>query len=375
MSTRIVSFCADLITRSGPLPLDHLVAHVRDNGVSKARNPEAPVRTALARADGIVELPDGRFDAARRMLDGAVLTHRVRAATTGRRVLFAGPELTLFDELLSAGPVPLASGGEVSRSTGDIDGLVGPPGWLPDVGADTLLALRHTAGTLSIAPVQADPTTLTERADRLRAALAHHGTTPNTAGERRRAASSWSGQWSSSDPEDWPDFGAAGTSWQRGLIRAVLRALHEFPDLLAEPMPPLDEVLAFPPVAWSQAWSRPRSHDLYGGRPPKAIRFVLPAVPESLHQALSRVAGAAGIPVEELAMLHLAAATYRWEAPCRHDAEQAWLDRFAREERARAKYAYEDAHIDLDACDELYELYGDPNAGHDSGGGHLGVVR
>jgi hypothetical protein len=56
MSTRIANFCADQITRSGPLPLDQLAAAVRDAGLSKARNPETPVRTALARADGIVEL-------------------------------------------------------------------------------------------------------------------------------------------------------------------------------------------------------------------------------------------------------------------------------------------------------------------------------
>jgi hypothetical protein len=48
----------------------------------------------------LVQLPDGRFDSVRRMLDGAALTHRVRAPTEGRQVLFAGPELALLDLLL-----------------------------------------------------------------------------------------------------------------------------------------------------------------------------------------------------------------------------------------------------------------------------------
>lgn len=362
MSTRIVSFCTDLIVRSGPLPLDHLACHVRDAGLSKARNPETPVRTALGRADDILELPDGRFDAARRMLDGAVLTHRVRAATTGRRVLFAGPELALFDQLFAAGPVPLASGGEVRRGSGEIDGLVGPDGWLPEVGADTLLAVRFAAGAISVEPVRAEPAALTERADRMRAALARHGPAADVRPGAR--TSSWSGQWAYTGPDDWPGIGRAGEEWRRRLLRATLRALHELPDLLSEPMPPLDEVLGFPEISWSQAWQEhARSHDLHGGPAARSVRLVLPAVPQSLRDALGRMAGAAGIPVEELAVLQLAAASYRWEGPCRHDAEQAWLDRFAQQERGRTQPSY-----DGEFRDTYEELFGDD-------GPQLGVVR
>jgi hypothetical protein len=124
MSQRITTFCTDLIVRSGPQPLDDLTEQVRAAGLTTARKPETTVKSALNRSDGFVLLPDGRYDAVARMLDGAVLTHRVRAATaaTGQQTLFAGHELALFDELLSAGPLPLVSGGEVRRSRGDVDG-------------------------------------------------------------------------------------------------------------------------------------------------------------------------------------------------------------------------------------------------------------
>ncbi len=332
MSKRIATFCTELIADSGPLELGELARRVSAAGLTRARNPESVVKSALSQTSGILELPDGRFDSVRRMLDGAVLTHRVRAATTGCRVLYGGPELALLDELLSTGPLPLATGGQAHRASGDLDGIVGPPGWLPDVPADTLVALRLAGGTLRAGTVDAGDDVLAARAERLRVILAKH----LTAAEPK---ASWrSTSWHS----DWPDYGRVRSGWRRTLLRAVLYGLAECPDLLAEPVPPLDEVLRLPPLSWDHVWTaeeQRRDHLVAAVR--NGSSLTLHGVPAGLRGALERLAERSGVPVGELAVLQLAAATYRWEDACRHDLEQAWLERMADDERERARRRYE----------------------------------
>jgi hypothetical protein len=294
MSKRIVTFCADQINSSGPLTPDDLGARVAGAGLTKSGNPAASVRTALRQSPVMVQLPDGRFDSARRMLDGAALTHRVRYATKGRRVLFAGPELALLDQLLvHEGSLALSTGGEINSSFGEFGGWCGPPDWLPDVRADALLAFRLRNGCVSVEPVLDEPSLSSPATERLRVLL------------RRYLRS---------------DDGLSQRQSQYTLGAVMLRALAEIPDLLIEPLPPLDEVLQLGSERWGRGWAVESADTAPSGQ-----QVVLEDLPAGLVSALHRDARNLGVSLGELTILLLSAATYRTALPCRHDTESAWL--------------------------------------------------
>lgn len=293
MSKRIVSLCSDLIAGSGPLPVEELACRVREAGVTRAANPVALVRPALMQSPVLVHLPDGRFDAARRMLDGAVLTHRVHYATAGRQVLFAGPELSVLDQLLvHEGCLALPAGGAVTSSSGGFNGWCGPPDWLPSVPAGSLLAFRLRHGRLSVAALAQEPAADSPAVERLRQLLRRH-----------------------LQPDDCLDpWHSAQT-----LARLMLRALTEVPDLLADPLPPLDEILPLGAPGWPRCGAGEAATALDDGQ------LVLREVPAGLLATLQRDADRLGVTASELAVLLLSAATYRSGMPCRHDAETAWV--------------------------------------------------
>lgn len=239
MSKRIAAFCSDLISTSGPLPPSELAARAVAAGVTTSRDPERLVRTTLSRTDGFLRLPDDRYDAARRLLDGVVLTHRLLAPTGYQQVLYAGPELTPFSQLLAERPMPLAGGGEVRRSAVGIDGWAGPPGWLPDVNAGTLLGVRLRAGALTVEPVTDDEALLEARAGRVQSVAARH-----------------------LGALGLDDVAANGFALRRELTGIVLRALAECPDLLAAAVPPLDETLRLPQPSWREVWTGGRDDGL-----------------------------------------------------------------------------------------------------------------
>lgn len=264
MSKRIAAFCSDLISTSGPLPPIELAARAVAAGVTTSRDPERLVRTTLSRTDGFLRLPDDRYDAARRLLDGVVLTHRLLAPTAYQQVLYAGPELTPFSQLLAERPMPLAGGGEIRRSAVGIDGWAGPPGWLPDVNAGTLLGVRLHAGTLTVAPVTDDEDVLEARAGRVRSVAARH-----------------------LGALGLDDVAANGFALRRELTGIVLRALAECPDLLAAAVPPLDETLRLPQPSWREVWTGGRDDGLgpYDEPPPPYSRDLRPydtAPPDAL---------------------------------------------------------------------------------------------
>ena len=247
----------------------------------------------------MVQLPDGRFDSARRMLDGAALTHRVRYATKGRQILYAGPELAMLDQLLvHEGSLALTAGGAVTSSFGEFGGWCGPPDWLPDVRADALLAFRLRNGRLSVEPMLDEPAPSSPATERLRVVL-------------RRYLRSGDGlsQWQS----------------QHTLGEIMLRALSEIPDLLIEPLPPLDEVLQLGSERWGRDWPVESVDGLRTGQ-----QVVLDDLPVALVSALRRDAHNLGVSLGELTVLLLSAATYRTAMPCRHDTESAWLSAPAR---------------------------------------------
>lgn len=294
MSKRIVTFCADQINSSGPLTPDDLAPHVRAAGLTKSSNPASAVRTALRQSPVMVQLPDGRFDSARRMLDGAALTHRVRYPTKGRQVLYAGPELAMLNQLLlHEGSLALSAGGAITSSFGEFGGWCGPPDWLPDVGADTLLAFRLRNGRVSVEPVPDEPSPANPATERLRVVL-----------RRYLRSDDGLGQWQS----------------HHTLGAIMLRALAEIPDLLIDPLPPLDEVMQL----GNDRWGRDLPLESVDG-PRSGQQVVLDDLPEALVSALRRDARKLGVSLGELTILLLSAATYRTMMPCRHDTESAWL--------------------------------------------------
>jgi hypothetical protein len=338
MSKRIVSFCSDLIAASGPLPADDLGPRVRAAGLTKSANPVTTIRAALRQSPVMVHLPDGRFDSAKRMLDGAALTHRVRYATKGRQVLFTGPELAVLDQVLvHEGSLALSTGGAVTSSLGEFGGWCGPPDWLPDVQADSLLAFRIRNGRLAVEPVAHEPSTSSEEVERLRIVLRRH-------------------LQSDDRLESWMSHQTLG--------RVMLRGLAEVPDLLTEPLPPLDEVLQLGNERWGRDWPVESIEGRSDGR-----KVMLDDVPAALVAALQRDAYRLGVTAGELTVLLLSAATYRTELPCRHDAQESWLMEPAYDRRRHRA----DEGRPEDPLADLLDVIGDIG-GNGSGSGRSGGI-
>ncbi|MEU0091901.1 hypothetical protein [Kribbella sp. NPDC006257] len=295
MSNRIVVFCSDLINASGPLTPDELSPQVRAAGLTKAINPVTAIRSALRQSPVMVQLPDGRFDSARRMLDGVALTHRVRFATKGRQVLYAGPELSILDQILvHEGSLALTTGGAITSSFGEFSGWCGPPDWLPDVPAESLLAFRFRNGRLAVEPVPHELPLTSPEVERLRLVLRRYLMTSDAL-------------------DTWRSHHTLG--------KVMLRALAEVPDLLVDPLPPLDEILRLGDERWGRDWPVESADGPHDGH-----RVVLHDVPAALVSALHRDADRLGVTTGELTVLLLSAATYRTAMPCRHDAQSAWLN-------------------------------------------------
>jgi len=296
MSRRIAAFCAAHITDQGPSTLAELARDAVDAGITQARNPESTVRAAIRYDSRIVARPDERYDTAVRLLDGATLTHRIRFAPLGRRELFAGRELAPFAECFADGQLPLASGGMVHLATAGAPAWRGPQGWLPEVAAGTLLALTINGGHLSVRPVTLDPDAITGRVALLRATLARHA------------------GWLT---DRLPPLGVP-------LARTVLSALVEVPDLLAEPLPPLDEVLTLPAEPWADPWT---TEIVRAGRDGETL--LIPGVPSGLAAELRQRAELNGLALSDYVIMQLAATAWRLQPPCRHEAEfprpREWL--------------------------------------------------
>ena len=105
------------------------------------------------------------------------------------------------------------------------------------------------------------------------------------------------------------------------LGKVMLRALAEVPDLLVDPLPPLDEILRLGDARWARDWPVESVDGPHDGH-----RLVLDDVPAALVTALHRDADRLGVTTGELTVLLLSAATYRTAMPCRHDAQAAWLN-------------------------------------------------
>lgn len=215
MPITLRTFVDNAVRRRGPSTVDQLSEEAQSAGVTKARNPESAVRTALNQSDVAIPLADGRWTCMAWILDGAVLTHRVRASTAGRRDLWPRNDLFPFVPLIESG-ARLASGGTfglapMHRQRSPV--LLGPDGWLPDVRPGALLAMAWRGGAFELSPAEVDPDAVADRVATLRDAFTYH----------RDANTLY--------------------QWRTPFASAVLAALLEVPGLLTVPLPQLGDVL------------------------------------------------------------------------------------------------------------------------------------
>ena len=151
----IASFCCEQLRSRGPLTLETLTDLATDSGVTRARDPLATVRSALAHR--AVQLGDGRWASPLQLLEGRVLTTAQPTAAMYDEPEPAEPGLDL--ELLRLAacerPIPLAQGGSLRNtnyrtlSLPDFSGARLAP--------DELLGLRLRDGVLHTEPTPQTP--------------------------------------------------------------------------------------------------------------------------------------------------------------------------------------------------------------------------
>ena len=275
--------CEALVLEHGPQTLEWLARRARRLR-RDARIDEETILRLLECSTLLVPRPSDQIDHLIRVLDGMVLTHRTRAPLAGRADLWGG-RLSLLPLLTIAGqaPIPLATGGEVRLSRSGEDVLVGPAGWLPDVGRFELVGLRLRDGALEAQKVEAS-----EVAD-----------LPSQAAARRIISDHYRRErwWRGEDELE---------SRPAELTRALTLARLEDPDLLATPFPPLDELLY---NALEEARDEHHWRDFGAMRQDECISFSIQGMPVALHRELSARARLYGMSNDQfvIAMLgHLA---------------------------------------------------------------------
>ncbi|MGH8827628.1 MAG: hypothetical protein ACRDVZ_08550, partial [Jiangellaceae bacterium] len=105
MSSRIADFCVRHTIANGPCTLDQLADAARAGEVTHARDPRTSIRNAISDDRRLLLLPGERWACGLNVLEGAVLTHRVRSGTAGRDLLFAGRELAPLATFVERGPL------------------------------------------------------------------------------------------------------------------------------------------------------------------------------------------------------------------------------------------------------------------------------
>lgn len=117
---RLHDALVDLLFDSGPQDIDWLTRRARRDLRDARVDEEAVIRT-IEVSTLLVPRPDGVVVHALSVLEGNVLTHRVRAPLAGRRDLWLGPGLQPLLNIAAFRPVPLADGMEtVSFSITDM---------------------------------------------------------------------------------------------------------------------------------------------------------------------------------------------------------------------------------------------------------------
>lgn len=225
--SRIAAFCADYIGKHGPAPVETIYQAAYAAGVTAARTPSS-VTQAMRDRTTFVQLPDGRFTCAQRILVGATFTHRVSGDRAGDQYVWPGPELEPLRRLVKdLGEVPVEGGGTVQVHPYGQEIWKVPAGTLDGVSRGGLLAFTWTGTHLRAAALDSGVDRRDPRAVEVRAVLIRH---------RRRAL------------EDRQGYGYFNWRTKEDLGRIVLGALAEAPNLLSEPVPPLDELVGVSPA-------------------------------------------------------------------------------------------------------------------------------
>lgn len=211
--------CEELVRRHGAQTPEWLARRARRDG-HNARIDGHSVVDVVDVSTMLFWRPDGTIDHVIRVLDGIALTQRARSPLAGRGDLWCGAGLQPLLNIADYQPIPLVGGGEVKRMASGHDVLVGPDGWLPDVGRLELVALRLQDGHIRAEAVPSDSLPSPEEEQVVRSLVADH---------YRRDL--W---WTGAD-----DL----VTRPAELVRALALARLEDPQLLTRPYPPLDELL------------------------------------------------------------------------------------------------------------------------------------
>jgi hypothetical protein len=279
------------ITREqGPVELDWLTRRARKIR-RDARVDEEAVTEIIAVSTLLVWRPDGTIDHLLHVLDGSILTQRARAPLAGRDDLWCTVALQPLLNITGFTSLPLADGsGEVRRAPSGHEVLVGPKGWLPDVPRYGVVALRLQRGGLSVVAVDEAGFPDPAAQEQVRQLLARHCRI-----------------------ERWYDGTDDDVSRPGEMVRALALGVLEDPDLLSEPLPPLDELLYL---------SLDRDGDLHywrnrGATVEDTLSFVVQSMPRMLHRELNLRAQRYGMSFDQyvVAVLgHLA-----WRTPFADD--------------------------------------------------------
>ncbi len=225
-----------------------------------------------------MQRPDGCYDTAARLLTGQVFTTRVRRSPADG-VLWSVRDLEPLAALWAYGAVPLSSGGALRRGAGDVPTWTGPQGWLLPSEPGGLVALRWNGAALCVEVPAGVASADSDRAQDVRQVLGRHA----LPGQLRRF------------PDDV--VGAC-----------VISALVEDPDLFAQPLPPLSELLPVP--------SQLRPHDAWPSNQWGGGTVVLPVpVANRVSLELGRRADLLGEQLPEYVAMLLSAAADRVAPP------------------------------------------------------------
>ncbi|WP_028637466.1 hypothetical protein [Nocardioides sp. URHA0032] len=284
-----------LVREHGPLDLRTLARRARLTAGRPAVD-ETTVSAVVATGTLLVERPDGRVTYLGDVLDGIVLTHRVRGSLRDRTDLWLGRGVQPFLAMAVLEPLPLASGGEARLAETPDPVLLGPDGWLPPAEHGDLVALQWSAGQLHLRLV--DPAELPGPAeeDGVRRLLSAHCRTE---------------RWWSDGDEDWVRNAL--------LLEALGRARLEDPQLLSTPHTPLDQLLYDPLSRDPQAHWR----DTAALRQADCVSFFVEGMPFGLDRELRHRAERYGMTFDQFLITllgHLA-----WRTPFAEDLEP-WED-------------------------------------------------
>lgn len=286
----------ELVFDHGPQRLEWLVRRARRE-LRDARVDEQAVIDAIEPSTVLVPRPTGEIDHGLALLEGNVLTHRVRSPLRGRTDLWLGAGVQPLLNLAAFRPLQLADGsGEVRRAETGYDALIGPLGWLPDVDRFQLIGLRIVGQRLVVEPVPE-----------------HDLPAPDEQLRMRQMLSSIYARENFLHSDDLSTRPAE-------IARTISLALLEDPELFAAPYPPLDELLHNP---------LQRDLDLDHWRwvalsaQHETVGFWLDGVPAGLHIELTARARQHGMTDAQFIVALLS--TLAWRTPFAEDMEP-WPD-------------------------------------------------